>query len=215
MSQEKTKNPIDVEKAKEVAKSPKGKIGAVISVVVILAVVGTLAFLFNKTDSPDDYEYTSTTTDVTITGLKNKSLESLNIPEEINSVPVTKIEANAFDTCTAISSVKLPNTVKEIGSKAFNGCSGLKDIRLSNSLTTIGAAAFENCTSLTSIVLPQGLAMIGDNAFDGCKSLTSITLPQGLATIGDNDFDGCKSALFFILELDHFLNLPTDCGKSL
>ena len=79
MSQEKTKNPIDVEKAKEVAKSPKGKIGAVISVVVILAVVGTLAFLFNKTDSPDDYEYTSNRIDIPLS--------------------VTIVNRKAFDEC--------------------------------------------------------------------------------------------------------------------
>ena len=42
MSQENEKKPINVEKAKEIAKSPKGKIAAVASVVVILAVIGVL-----------------------------------------------------------------------------------------------------------------------------------------------------------------------------
>ena len=122
MSEEKTKKPIDVEKAKEVAKSPKGKIGAVVSIVVILALIGTIVFFFNgKTDSPDDYEYTSTVTDVTITGLKNKSLESLNITSEINGVPVTKIGTSAFESCTAVTSVNLPNSVTEIGNAAFSG----------------------------------------------------------------------------------------------
>ena len=73
MSQENEKKPINVEKAKEIAKSPKGKIAAVASVVVILAVIGVLVFLFTRSDSPEDYNYTLTTTDATITGLNHSA----------------------------------------------------------------------------------------------------------------------------------------------
>ena len=153
MSQETTKKPLDVEKAKEVAKSPKGKIGAGVAVVAVLAIAVTLVLLLNKTDSPDDYEYTSTTTDVTITGLKNKSLESLSIPEEITGVPVTKIAANAFDGCTAITSVKLPDTVTEIGNTAFNACKSMKKIQT----LSLYLQKFEQRVYFIWIILLKGL----------------------------------------------------------
>ena len=67
MEQENAKKAIDVEKAKEMAKSPKGKIGAVISVVVILAIIGILTYIFTRPDDPNDYKYELTITDATIT----------------------------------------------------------------------------------------------------------------------------------------------------
>ena len=48
MSQENEKKPINVEKAKEIAKSPKGKIAAIASVVGIFAVIAVPVFLFPR-----------------------------------------------------------------------------------------------------------------------------------------------------------------------
>ena len=118
MSQENSKKPASAEKGK----SAKGKIAAAISIVVILAVVGVLAFIFTRPDSPEDYKYSLTITDATISGLENKNLESLRIPDDIDGVPVTIISANAFEKCTAITSVKLPKNLKKIGNSAFTGC---------------------------------------------------------------------------------------------
>ena len=47
MANENGKKSIDVEKAKKMAKSPKGKIGAIVSVVIILAAIGVFFFVWN------------------------------------------------------------------------------------------------------------------------------------------------------------------------
>lgn len=59
-----------------------------------------------------------------------------------------------------------------IGNLAFNGCSSLTSITIPNSVRSIGASAFNNCSSLTSITIPNSVTSIGSGAFVGCdKSL--------------------------------------------
>ena len=60
-------------------------------------------------------------------------------------------------------------TVTKIGSLAFNGCSGLTSITIPNSVTTIGDSAFEGCSGLTSITIPNSVTTIEDFAFYGCS----------------------------------------------
>jgi hypothetical protein len=79
---------------------------------------------------------------------------------------------------------------------AFEVCTSLESITLPNSLTSIGPGAFSGCSSLTSITLPpHSLTSIGRGAFAGCTSLTSITLPNSLTSIGRGAFSGCSPNL--------------------
>jgi restriction system protein len=79
--------------------------------------------------------------------------------------------------------------------KAFNGCSSLVSITIPNNLLEIEEATFYNCSSLTSITIPDSVASIGDSAFYGCSSLTSITIPDSVLEIeiGRLVFSDCVS----------------------
>lgn len=81
--------------------------------------------------------------------------------------------------------------VTSIGYSAFEGCSGLTSIILPESLTSIDDKAFCDCDGLTFITLPEGLTSIGSETFRGCSGLVSITLPESLISIGDNAFHYC------------------------
>lgn len=94
---------------------------------------------------------------------------------------------------TALTYVRLPETVTSINTMAFNGCTALSFINLPNSLTTIGASAFRNCSGLTSVSIPSGVTRINDNAFSRCSGLTSVSIPSGVTYIGDGAFDDCTS----------------------
>ena len=78
-----------------------------------------------------------------------------------------------------------------IGDDAFEGCSSLTSITIPESVTSIGGYAFSRCSSLTSITIPEGVTTIGDGAFCNCSSLTSITIPEGVTSIGKFAFRGC------------------------
>lgn len=121
----------------------------------------------------------------------------LSIPASVNhngqTYSVTKIGDYAFDCCSTLTSVTIPNTVTAIGASAFNFCYALTSISIPNSITNIGNAAFYSCTSLTSIVLPNSLTRLGGASFELCTALTSVTLSDGITTINPGTFSGCSS----------------------
>ncbi len=50
---------------------------------------------------------------------------------------------SAFDDCTSLTSVTIPNSVTSIGDYAFNGCFSLTNVTIPNSVTSIGDGAFD------------------------------------------------------------------------
>ena len=65
-------------------------------------------------------------------------------------------------------------SVTSIGNYAFEDCSGLTSVTIPNSVTSIGRQAFYSCTGLTSITIGSGVTSWGQNAFNGCTSLTTV-----------------------------------------
>ena len=64
-----------------------------------------------------------------------------------------RIANDAFDGCSSLTSITIPNSVTTIGKWAFSGCTGLTSITIGNSVTTIGNIAFRSCKGLESIYL--------------------------------------------------------------
>jgi hypothetical protein len=78
--------------------------------------------------------------------------------------------------------------VTSIGVGAFENCSGLTEVIIPDGVTSIADNAFKGCSNLTSITIPASVKTIGDNAFDGCSNLTSIIIPEGVTSIGKQAF---------------------------
>ena len=94
---------------------------------------------------------------------------------------VTSIGSCAFEDCSGLTSITIPDSVTSIGSYAFSGCNGLTSITIPDSVTSIGWSAFFGCSSLTSIAIPNSVTSIGYSAFYNCRGLTSVTFanPNG------------------------------------
>ena len=66
------------------------------------------------------------------------SATSVEIPDEINGLPVVGIKGGVFENCSNLTSVTIGNSVTSIDSHAFYGCSGLTSITIPDSVTSIG-----------------------------------------------------------------------------
>ena len=77
----------------------------------------------------------------------------------------TTIGEYAFNNCSTLTSVTIPNSVTEIGDRAFSECRELTSVTIPNSVTTIGCLAFNLCSALTSVTIPNSVTEIGGGAF--------------------------------------------------
>lgn len=88
-------------------------------------------------------------------------------------------------------SIRLPETVKEIGAEAFANCNRLQKINIPESVTRIGAGAFANSKKLKQLVLPSSLKELPEQLCNQCLALDSVKLPAGLTVIPQKAFSGC------------------------
>ncbi len=141
---------------------------------------------------PETVTYQGTTYSVTSIGTSAfqncSSLTSVTIPNS-----VTSIGASAFQNCSSLTSVTIPNSVTSIGNYAFTYCSSLTSVTIPNSVTSIGNYAFRDCSSLTSVTIPNSVTSIGWEAFKNCSSLTSVTIPNSVTSIRSSAFYNCSS----------------------
>lgn len=121
-------------------------------------------------------------------------IKSVSIPQS-----VTEIGVYAFRDCTALTDVKLPNSILVLKNSIFNGCISLKNIVIPDSVTEIDNWAFGNCKTLESIIIPNGVKRIGRYAFNECISLKKVVIGDGVTEICERAFTGCQNIESLIL----------------
>ena len=86
---------------------------------------------------------------------------------------VEAIPDKAFQNCSSLTRVLIPNSITSIGNYAFYGCSALIGVTIPSNITSIGESAFRGCTSLMSVTIPDSVTSIGSLAFGDCSALKS------------------------------------------
>ncbi len=151
-----------------------------------------------------------------LVGVESKEMEAALIDSNCRI-----IADRAFENCSNLINVSIPDSVIMVGENAFDNCTSLiynvkdglrylgnannpylylvgaenKEIEiavLDVNCKFIGSEAFYNCENLKSVTIPDGVVSIGSSAFLWCDELTSIVLPNSVLKIGDRAFWSCR-----------------------
>ena len=135
------------------------------------------------------------------------------IPAEYNDLPVTDIATNAFENCTWITKVTIPESVTVINCNSFVNCpnvvetqngiayigkwllkcdTSVKNVAIREDTVGIATWAFWGCNQITEVVIPDSVKHM-NMIFRECSSLKSVTLPNGLTKIGASLFQECTA----------------------
>ena len=138
-----------------------------------------------------------------VSGYNGTSTE-VYIASTHNGKPITSIGSLAFEYCTSLTSVTIPDSVISIGDVAFTGCTSLTSIEIPDSVTSIGIGPFAMCTSLTSIIVDANNLVyesIDGNLYSkegkelvqyvAGKTTTSFSIPDSVTSIGAGSFGYC------------------------
>ena len=163
------------------------------------------------------YNYINDGTELTVTFRGHLALEYRNeysgavaIPEEVvyegRTLRVTCIGWSAFDGCSELTSVVIPNSVTELQHGSFYDCSGLTSITIPNSVKSIGEEAFDGCYNLISVHVsdietwcriqfgnPDGNPLYqAHHLYVNGEEIKDLVIPNSVTTIGNYAFAGCS-----------------------
>ena len=114
-----------------------------------------------------------------------QNLKTITIP------PTTRtIGEYAFAGLENLENIIIPegSILNKTSKSAFQRCTNLKNINLPESLTIIEESVFADCSNLENIVIPKTCVEIGINAFAGCRKLKNIVCkPEIPPAVAEND----------------------------
>ena len=119
----------------------------------------------------------------------DESVESVNIPAEIEGVPVTEIYANTFKDCSNLTEITIPDSITEIGDSAFEECSSLTEITIPDGVISIGQYAFKGTPWLENKQKENPLVIVNNILIDGTTCEGNISIPDEVTSISDCAFE--------------------------
>ncbi len=151
------------------------------------------------------------------------------IPEVVThdgvTYSVTAIDRNAFEGCSGITSVAIPNSLTTIGSYAFNGCNGLTTLTLTgegawNYNITSYAGLREVINMLNTVNIGSGITSLGGFGFDASVVNCYAVAPPTCTSSTFASYNGelhvpiaSISTYFVATYWKNFNNLVNNLGK--
>ena len=135
----------------------------------------------------NEFQYFNGITDISNAFQGCTNLWEITLPDNLSTIGDA-----AFANCKSLNSIILPENIVSIGDSSFISCP-LSNITIPINTTKVGASAFRNCSKLGQIKILGNIETIDEHAFENCFSLQGIELPQSITTIGISAFKNCTS----------------------
>ena len=78
-----------------------------------------------------------------------------------------------FKNCDSLTDISF-HTASTIGESMYQGCDGLTSLNIPEGVREIGANAFSGCLNLSYVTVPETVTAIGDQAFAACGRLKTV-----------------------------------------
>lgn len=101
------------------------------------------------------FRYTVSNGEAMLTAYLGDASEVL-IPATLGGYPVVAVGDRAFLNQTSLTSVTVPEGVREIGWFAFSGCIALERVEIPSNVRAIAYGAFQNCSDTLTVVCSVG-----------------------------------------------------------
>jgi hypothetical protein len=123
----------------------------------------------------------------------------ITIPAQVEGYNVVAISDFAFEGCSRLTKINIPEGVISIGEQGFCRCSSLKSIHIPASLTSIGYVAFSSCGNVETITVAEGNTRYSSP--DGCNAIIqsgyclvrgcrNTVIPEGVTAMNNCAFNG-------------------------
>ena len=127
-----------------------------------------------------------------VTAIEANAFKGKNITSVVVPNTVKELKASVFENCSNLTQVTIPDSVTKLGNKVFKGCTSLVSIQLPNTLTSVGTYLFSGCTKLENYNIPTGIKKLSNYMFENCTKLTTFNIPSHITTLGNYVFYGCN-----------------------
>jgi len=144
-----------------------------------------------------------------VIGVLYSTEKNLTIPEMYNGIPVKEIADKAFDGCSNLETISIPQSIITVGNSVFYGCDKLTSVSMP-AVQQMDKGAFTGCSSIKDLTIPADFlgyvksqplesitithvktTNICASAFSKHQSLKKVTISQGITTIGKEAFTEC------------------------
>lgn len=113
------------------------------------------------------------------------------IPQTIEGATVKEIGSKAFQDCSMLKQIQLPDTITRIRHNAFCYCDNLNSVTIPGSVTHMAEGVFQY-SDIRHANFAEGIRKISGYTFYDCKGLQSVFLPVSVTTISGYAFYGCS-----------------------